>query len=278
MYRFARRCMACEFELCIDAPSRQSAMEMAEEVWELIASFEKQISYFRPDSDIAFINAMAAKEPVQLEPGLFGLIDRCVELSRQTKGAFDITATPLLRIWGILDRAPRLPSEEEIHQTLEMVGSDLILLNSEGRWLYFARPGIEISLGAIGKGEAVDRAMARLKELGAGSALVNAGGSSMAAFGIGQPVSIDGKEVELKDQSLAVSGAAEATFVLNGEQFCHLVDPRTGRALAPMPNVCVVGDSAADAEAWSTAIAVDPGLSDAASQAGYALCGKMGAQ
>ena len=95
--------------------------------------------------------------PVQVEPRLFDLLARAVEINRQTGGAYDITAGRLLRLWGFTQRAGKLPTELEIDRALQFVGSRHITLDASQHTVKFGAVGIEINLGSIGKGYALDR-------------------------------------------------------------------------------------------------------------------------
>ena len=108
----------------------------------------------------------------------------CAALSRDTDGAFDITSTPLSRCWGFLRREGRLPSDPRDRRARDLVGMQHVSLDAaSGRRVRFRRPGIELNLGAIGKGYALDRVAATLRSAGVQHALLSAGQSSLLAIG-----------------------------------------------------------------------------------------------
>jgi thiamine biosynthesis lipoprotein len=152
--------MACRFEITLageDARHVPAARDALREADRLEAS----LSVFRDTSDLTRINRHAPLGPVGVDPELFALLARCRELHADTGGAFDITSTPLSRCWGFLMRQGRLPSDADIAAARACVGMDAVHLSdvaaaeSRERTVRFTRPSIELNLGSIGKGHAV---------------------------------------------------------------------------------------------------------------------------
>jgi thiamine biosynthesis lipoprotein len=183
MHRFAWRAMGTEFTLYLPDGERDWAAGVAGELQEETRRLERQLSLYLPDSDLCYLNAHAHQQPICVEPELFRLLQTCQSLYALTQGAFDPTVTPLLRLWGFVDKQYRAPDPDAIEQTLERVGMELVLLEPNGCWVYCALPGVELSFGAIGKGWAVAQCVRILRELGIRSALVDAGGSTLYALG-----------------------------------------------------------------------------------------------
>jgi thiamine biosynthesis lipoprotein len=183
MHRFAWRAMGTEFTLYLPDGERDWAAGVAGELQEETRRLERQLSLYLPDSDLCYLNAHAHQQPIRVEPELFRLLQTCQSLYTLTQGAFDPTVTPLLRLWGFVDKQYRVPDPDAIEQTLERVGMELVLLEPNGCWVYYALPGVELSFGAIGKGWAIAQCVRILRELGIRSALVDAGGSTLYALG-----------------------------------------------------------------------------------------------
>ena len=183
MRQFTWRAMGTEFTLYLPDGEREWAAGVAGELQEETRRLERQLSLYLPDSDLCYLNAHAHEQPVRVEPELFRLLQTCQSLYALTQGAFDPTVTPLLRLWGFVDKQYRVPDPDAIEQTLERVGMELVLLEPSGCWVYYALPGVELSFGAIGKGWAIAQCVRILRELGVGNALVDAGGSTLYALG-----------------------------------------------------------------------------------------------
>lgn len=270
----ARNAMATRFEIVLhggDAPALRAA---GEEALDEIERLEAQLSLYRSTSEIAHLNARAHAAPVRVTPSLFRLLERARDLSRQTGGAFDVTVAPLVRCWGFMGGSGSLPSEETIAQARECVGMQWLELDPVALTVRFARAGVMIDLGAIGKGYAIDKAAEILREAGVTSALVHGGTSS--AYGIGHPpgdekwkiaVSAPGAAtsqpltvVELEDNSLSVSAVWGKSFAAGQQTYGHIIDPRTGRPAQSALLAAVIVPSATDGDALSTALLTDPGL------------------
>jgi thiamine biosynthesis lipoprotein ApbE len=183
MRQFTWRAMGTEFTLYLPDGEREWAAGVAGELQEETRRLERQLSLYLPDSDLCYLNAHAHEQPVRVEPELFRLLQTCQSLYALTQGAFDPTVTPLLRLWGFVDKQYRVPDPDAIEQALERVGMELVLLEPSGCWVYYALPGVELSFGAIGKGWAIAQCVRILRELGVGNALVGAGGSTLYALG-----------------------------------------------------------------------------------------------
>ena len=158
--QMGRRAMACEFEVLFSAGDEGVLAELAIEALDLVDQLEDQLTVYRDHSEISRLNAKAASEPVVVEPQLFGLLQRAVQLYDATDGAFDITAGPLVKAWGFYRRQGRIPSATEIDHALQRVGSQWLELNPCEMSVLFRREGLEINLGGIGKGYALDRCTA----------------------------------------------------------------------------------------------------------------------
>ncbi len=274
----ARPAMACRFELFFNAGQYANDSSAALEALDLVQALEDRISFFRTTSEISRINALAAETAVEVEPALFELLQRCLELHAQTAGAFDIAAAPLWEIWGFSRRAGRIPSDQEIAEALQRTGSHLLELDPVRKTVRFKREGVRINLGSIGKGYALDRAGEVLAAAGVGDFLFHGGQSSILARGSrleparGQPpLSTPGwsvgvrhplwprrrvAEICLRDRALGTSGSTEQFFRYRGRRYAHILDPKTGQPADGVLSATVVAPSAALADALSTAFFV----------------------
>jgi FAD:protein FMN transferase len=264
--RVQRTAMACSFEVVLrdrDAQHVPAAREALDEADRL----EALLTVFRDTSALVRINRTAADGPVPVDPELFDLLRLSSEIHSATEGAFDITSTPLSRCWGFLRREGRLPASEEIDAARARVGMQHVELDAVRRTIHFRRPGLELNLGAIGKGFALDRMSDLLWSRGCHQAVLSAGGSSVVAIGGGRPgwmIDVRSRQATgeriarlwLRDGALATSGAGEQFVDVEGRRYGHVLDPRTGWPASGAISVSVVTRSAATADALSTAILV----------------------
>jgi thiamine biosynthesis lipoprotein len=261
----SRTAMACRFEVTLPHTA-QASVRAASAALDEVARLEQQLTVFRADSEISRINQQAATRAVPVEPALFELLGLCQELSRLTAGAFDITAGPLSRCWGFLRRQGRIPTPEEIEAARSNVGGEKFRL--EGGAIRFAHSGVELNLGSIGKGYALDRIAGQLRGE-APTALLSGGSSSMRALGRGErgrgwtvgirhPRKLQQRMavLRLRDAALATSGGEEQFFEYEGRRYGHIIDPRTGWPAGGIASATVVASSAAVADALATAFYV----------------------
>jgi FAD:protein FMN transferase len=259
--RVHRPAMACRFEVLLDsqdAPLVAAARAALDE----IDAIEASLTYFRGTSELSRVNREAGRVPVVVSPALFALLRLCGEIHAQSGGAFDPTSTPLSRAWGFLARDGRLPEPSEIDAARAAVGWEHVALAAEARSVRFDREGLELNLGAVGKGWALDRVTAGLRVAGVSRALLSAGGSSQRAWGrspwdvaltsAGETLA----RLRLRDAALGTSGAGEQNFEAGGRRYGHVIDPRSGWPSEGVRSATAITDEAAVADALATAFLV----------------------
>lgn len=232
--------MRTEFIVYLDVSDEIQAHACFQSAFDEIDRIEYTFSRFRSDSEISRLNHFAANGAVVTDPEVFEVLANALDLSAKTEGAFDITLGKLTRAWGFSTRQPAVPAHDTLDEAIQCTGWTHVELDKEWRTVRFLRPGIELDLGAIAKGYAVDRAIEVLRAAGV-SALVNAGASSIAATdeAITQewPVVIASPadpnhplcEVQLGNRALSTSGVKEQHFIQDGQLYSHLIDPTTNR-------------------------------------------------
>ncbi len=264
----SRSAMACRFEVTMPARER-AGVEAAREALDEVDRLEQQLTVYRESSEVSFVNRHAADGPVPVESSLFELLRLCVELQRETGGAFDVTSGPLSRCWGFMKREGRVPDAREIEEARACVGNEQLILDAETLTVRFARAGVEINFGSIGKGYALDCVAANVRR-GVRSALLSAGYSSLRAVGggdAGQRGWLVGvrhprdKErrlalLRLRDSAMSTSGSEEQFFEHEGRRYGHVIDPRTGYPSEGVSGVTVIAQSAAHSDALATAFFV----------------------
>ncbi len=269
----ARHAMATRFELVLVGNDPVALRAAGEEALDEIERLEAQLSLYRPTSEIAHLNAQAAVRPVCVEPGLFRLLQHAKRLSGETDGAFDITVAPLMRCWGFTGGTGQLPDPEALARAKAVVGMHLVELDEGNFTVRFAKPGMMLDLGAIGKGYALERAAALLLEAGVSNALLHGGTSTVCALGkpaeadawrvavelppqegSGDPQPQPVAVVPLVNESLSVSAVWGKAFVAEGRTYGHVIDPRLGEPVQRAVLAAVVLPSATETDALSTAL------------------------
>lgn len=272
LVHLSRRAMACEFQCYLNAGQYPQGTEAALAGLDLVDALEDQLTVYRPHSEISRINAEAATAAVEVEPRLFQLLAQAAEIQRQTDGAFDITAGPLSELWGFTRRGGKVPDAASLAAARERVGTRWLVLDSSRHSVAFSRPGVQINLGAIGKGYALDRVAELLAAAGVGDFLLHGGHSSVLArgnhgglpagtgwlVGVRHPWRPERRLGELKvlDQALATSGSGTQFFEHGGRRYGHILDPRSGWPAEGVLSSTVLAPTAALADALSTAFYV----------------------
>lgn len=269
-FEYSADAMGGAFSIALYCTDKTSADASADAAFDELERLERMLSNYRSDSEWSRLNRDAASHPVKVSDELFNLLVACLEYSRRSEGAFDISVGPLMRAWGFRDGGGRLAPEDAVQSALEKVGFAHIRLDAVNRTVTFAQPGMELDPGGIGKGYAVDRMIEALKRRGIERALVSAAGSSI--FGLGAPPGRPGwpvrvgdpkkhkvaaTEVLLQDEALSTSGIQEKYFRADGRVYGHILDPRTGRPAAAAILVAVSAPRATDSEAWTKAVFVN---------------------
>jgi FAD:protein FMN transferase len=256
---FKHNAMAATFEIFIVHPDAAYAEQAAWAAFEELDRIENNLSRFNENSDVSRINSLAADSPLQLGPTAFECLAASVEVSKLTKGAFDVTIGPLYNCWMNKDYTPRKPSKKETEAALKRTGSKLLILNESEHTVMLRRDDVRIDFGAVGKGFATDKIAELLGEWGIKAALISAGQSTILPVGI--PNGLAGWPISLSDPAdysrliakIYLSGRAiSASGVRKGQ---HIINPRSGKPAARR-GAWSMAKTAAEADALSTAFMV----------------------
>ena len=252
--------------LMVAARDAAAARDLFRPAVAAVRRVEARMSTYRPESEISTLNRLGAREDVSLSEDTLQVLREAVRFSRLTDGAFDVTYAPLRTLWRKAEREGRLPAEEEIAGALHAVGSDKLILGEHAA--RFTADGMEVDLGGIAKGYAIELAAQAMKRAGARSALVDVGGD-MRVVGRredGARWQVEVRDprpgarapmvLELEDAGVATSGDYARFFRVGEKTFSHIVDPRTGRAVRDVPSATVVAPDATTADALATAASV----------------------
>jgi thiamine biosynthesis lipoprotein len=270
LLRLARRAMATSFEVVLPYGT-PNALALGEAAFDLIDALEAQLTVYRDTSEVSRLNRTSPARSMSVEKGLFQLLQLAQRITRATDGAFDITAGALIKAWGFFKGPKQVPTEAERRHALARVGMHHVELLEADRAVRFDVPELEINLGAIGKGYALDRVAELLRSRwNLPSALLHGGHSSVYAVGTapgdvrGWTVSVrhpwDPERylalVRLRDRALGSSAATFQHLEYEGKKLGHVLDPRTGWPASGITSSTVVAPTAAEADALSTAFFV----------------------
>jgi thiamine biosynthesis lipoprotein len=238
-----------------------------------VAEVDRLMSNYRDDSELSRINHLAAGAPVQVSDPMLSVLEAAQRVSRASHGAFDITVGPIVRLWGFHDKKPHQPTAAEFATARPLVDYRNLLIDPERRAVRFARSGVEIDLGGIAKGFAVELAASALRSRGL-DGLIDAGGNQyftgtppgkgIWSVGIKHPDRPDQLlgVIETSETSVSTSSDASTFVEIDGRKYGHILDPHT---LQPSTAALSV-----------TILSRDGTLADAMSKAAFVLGPKAG--
>ncbi|WP_342119079.1 FAD:protein FMN transferase [Pseudoduganella sp. OTU4001] len=260
---FSAMASPCQVMLC--APSEGAARTLAQPAIDEVLRIERAFSRYRPASIVGRINASAGSgEWIALDAEAAGLLDYAAQLHVLSDGLFDITSGVLRRAWDF--RTPRVPSASELEPLLALVGWQHVERRAVAgaAQVRLQLAGMELDFGGFGKEYAADRAAAILQAQGLRHGYVNLGGD-LRVFGPqadDTPWSIGIQDprdeqrtiasIEVASGALATSGDYERYFELDGQRYCHILNPRTGMPVTYWRSVSVLAPLAVAAGSAST--------------------------
>lgn len=248
------------------------AQRLIEAVFAETARIDELMSTYKPTSRISDVNRRAADEPVDAGSELFELIERSLDISVLTRGAFDITYESVGQHYDFRER--RRPDPATIERERERIDYRFVELDPLTLSVRFRQPGVRINLGGIAKGYVVERGVEMLRRAGVDNAIVTAGGDSRLLgdrrgrpfmVGIRDP-RIEGEvaiSVPLEDEAISTSGDYERYFEEDGVRYHHIIRPSTGEPAGGVRSATVIGPDAVMTDALSTSVfvmGVDSGL------------------
>lgn len=260
IHRTAFDAMASRCEIRLAAPDAHTAELLSRKAVAEVRRIEEKYSRYRPDSIVSRVNAAAGREPVACDRETMGLMGYAAALFGASEGLFDITSGVLRKAWDF--RRPSVPTAQVLEPLLALVGWHNVAC--EGEEVYLRQAGMEIDFGGFGKEYAADRAAALLIEAGVRHGYVNLGGDMRFigprldgrpwSIGIQDPRDPDAvvASIPISQGALATSGDYERYFELDGQRYCHILDPRTGMPVRHWRSVSVMAPMAIAAGSCST--------------------------
>jgi FAD:protein FMN transferase len=255
--------MGTVFEIAAYDHSPEHASKAIEKAFQEIVRIDDLFSNYKPDSALSNLNRSAHFHTEKVPPDLYRVIEQSMQFSRLSDGKFDISVAPLVDLWKAALRGEGTPTPARQEEVRGCVGYEKIELTPPDQ-ISFRSPCLQLDLGAIGKGYAVDRAAEVLRSLGIRDALINAGGSTILAMGsppnqtawlvhLRDPSNKIDPQVMLKDESVSTSEQTAASL-LGNDSAGHIIDPGTGMALKTIFAVSAVSKTATVSDGLSTTL------------------------
>ena len=259
-FAFEEPCMGTLFRVVLFAPNERVATAAARAAFDRIELLDAMMTDYNESSELMRLCAGAGGPAVHVSDEIFDVLVRAKEFNTTTRGAFDVTVGPVVRVWRKARKEKTLPDPGELAKAKALVGMSNVLLDEKTHCVRLALPGMKLDFGGIAKGYAVDQALALLKQRGFPNALVVGGGD----VGVGEPPpgkgwtvdvkSLNTSEKEpvrllLKNAGVSTSGDAEQHLDANGKRYSHIIDPKTGKAIEGRSSVTLVAPNCTTSDA-----------------------------
>lgn len=247
--------------------SERKIGEAIDRVFREMEKIEAKASIHVDTSEVLRLVEESGKSPIRVSPEIFWLLKKSVEVSDETRGAFDVSVGVVKDLWGFDTDHPSVPDRSTVQSILPKVDyREIDLRDGE---VFLRQSGMRIDLGGIAKGYIIDQGIRILQEEGIRSGLVEAGGDlrvfgshpdrKVWRIGIRHPRGEEGElfgVLETAAVSIATSGDYERYFVRDGKRYHHILDPKTGFPANRCISVTIVAECALLADAYATAVFV----------------------
>ena len=264
-YSDAQEKMGTRVEIQVWAESDSAAGQLLSAGMAEFDRIESWMSTYRPDSEISRVNRLAARESVVVSAELFGIVQRALELSALSGGAFDITFDSVGQLYDF--RAGVRPDAAAIRESLPAIDYRHVLLDPAASTIRFSQEGTRINLGGIGKGYSCELVAALLREAGVRSGRVNAGGDTrLIGDREGQPWMVGIRDPDaddrwvtrlaLNNEAISTAGDYERFFDDQGVRYHHIINPKTGDSARGVRSVTVIGPDATMTDGLDNAVFV----------------------
>jgi thiamine biosynthesis lipoprotein len=269
LYRKSSIIMDTLVNITVVSDSEEKAENAIDQAFEEIRKLEKLLNFWTEDSDIAAINKNAGIKPVKVSPETIDIIEKALFISEKTRGAFDPTIGPVIRLWDF--RKKTKPDESTLNKILDFVDYKEIEMDKEKHTVFLKKKGMSFDTGGIAKGYAADKAVSVLKSAGIKAGLVAVAGDIKAfglkpdgtpwRIGIRNPRAKSKKDdimavIGLEDEAISTSGDYERFFIEDGVRYHHLLNPKTGYPAQGCQSVSIITKDAVFTDGFSTGIFV----------------------
>jgi thiamine biosynthesis lipoprotein len=240
-----------------------------------IEEVDRLMSKYKSDSKISELNREGFKQAVKVSRPTYEVLEKSVEFSKLTGGAFDVTVGPLMDLWHSAEEANTMPTDAELQEARAKVGYGKLILDANEESIRFTAEGMEVDLGGIAKGYAIDKAVDAMERSGAAGGMVDIGGEircfglppggkdkwriglqdpdkAKDGFDAGTPLLV----LNLMDAAVATSGHYRRFVTIGGKRYSHIVNPESGYSSESLASVTIICPSATDADALTTAVSV----------------------
>lgn len=270
-FEYTQPHMGTRFTILLYSDSESNARRAVDQAFARINQLNTILSDYDADSELSRFCDQAGQPPIKISQDFFQCLKRSQEVWRQTQGAFDVTAAPIIKLWRRARRTQTLPDPDRLKAAQALVGGQHLILNSQNQTAQLTKPGMRLDLGGIAKGYAADEALLTLKNHGHPRSLIIAGGDLRA----GDPppnqsgweasiIKLGGEDQNqtlndrywLTNAAMSTSGDGSQFVIINNIRYSHIIDPRSAQPLKTRMAVTIIAPTATDSDALATAACV----------------------
>lgn len=240
-----------------------------------IQKVDELMSDYKGDSEISQINRDGFKRPIEVSESTYQVLQKSIEFSKLTGGAFDITVGPLVDLLRSAEKNGAAPSKNQIARAKIKVGFEKLQLDGDNRTVKFSVEGMRLDLGGIAKGYAIDKAVEAMQKCGASGGMVDIGGDIRCfgtppkgrdhwLVGVQDPNVADDDigtgqlllTLKLTNAAVATSGGYRRFVLIDGKKYSHIIDANRGSSARELASVTIISKDAISADALATAVSV----------------------
>ena len=266
-FEFTETQMGVPFKITLYAPDQTAANRAAQAAFARIAELNKVMSDYDPESELSKLSDCSPCRR-RVSDDLWVVLEHSQKLAEQSRGAFDVTVGPYVRLWRRSRRLAELPTEKRLAEARAAVGYESLKLHAEDQSAELLLPKMKLDLGGIAMGYAVDEAIKVLKTQGVDRAMVDGSGDIAVgspppgkwAWRIGvaplEKEAEPSRYIDLIDAAITTSGDAFQHIDIDGKRYSHIVDPKTGLGLTTRIGATVIARDCITADSVATAVCV----------------------
>ncbi len=280
-------------DILLDTPCKVTIYDdvpetVLDKAFDVLKEVDSRMNASSETSEISEVNRSSGKGYVKVSDDTFYVIQKGKSYGELTKGVFDISIGPLVKLWGINTDHARVPAKLEIDGKRPLVNYENVLLKEDTKEVMLKNPGMELDLGGIAKGYAADAVAEVLRANGVEHAIIDLGGNILTLgskvngddwkIGIQNPNTERGQylaTIEVVNKTIVTSGIYERYYTApDGKRYHHILDTSTGYPVDNnLASVTIVTDKSIDGDALakSFCMGIDKGKDFVKSQGAEAI-------
>jgi thiamine biosynthesis lipoprotein len=270
-FNSSREKMTSPFTIIFYSSDSSRANLVADECFNLADSFINIFSDYNDRSELSQLSASAGSGKfIPVSSALYDIMRESEKAYNLTKGAFDITMAPVIKLWRKARKEKQFPEPSAIAAKMKSVGFSKVKIDTVARSIKLTSKDMQLDLGGIAQGYIAQKVLERLFSKNIRTALINVSGDIAAGdapplkkgwtIGVNLPESeqLQKDKLVLSNLSVSTSGDMYQFIEHEGKKFSHIIDPKTGYGITSQKNVTIIAHDGTTADWLSTACSIMP--------------------